>query len=85
MMPCLHNYVTVDPQAFLGEPKYCEVIFNMCKQVWHHCNIVLHQFIYIHVLSCVYGSLFPLNSENFGMRDKKLKRSPLFSKFIFSK
>jgi hypothetical protein len=33
MMPCLHNYVTVDPQAFLAEPKYCEIIFNMCKQV----------------------------------------------------
>uniref|UniRef100_A0A7M5X8J5 Exportin-2 central domain-containing protein n=1 Tax=Clytia hemisphaerica TaxID=252671 RepID=A0A7M5X8J5_9CNID len=33
MMPCLHNYVTVDPQAFLANPKYCEVIFNMCKQM----------------------------------------------------
>ena len=33
MMPCLHNYVTVDPPAFLGEPQYCEVIFNMCKQM----------------------------------------------------
>ena len=68
MMPCLHNYVTVDPQAFLGEPKYCEVIFNMCKQVWNHCNIVLqHQLIYIRVAK------FPLNSENFGVRDKKTK------------
>jgi len=33
MMPCLHNYVTVDPQAFLAEPKYCEVILNMCKKM----------------------------------------------------
>jgi len=33
MMPCLHNYVTVDPPAFLAEPQYCEVIFNMCKQM----------------------------------------------------
>jgi len=33
MMPCLHNYVTVDPPAFLSQPKYCEVIFNMCKKM----------------------------------------------------
>jgi len=33
MMPCLHNYVTVDPSAFIAEPQYCEVIFNMCKEV----------------------------------------------------
>lgn len=33
IMPCLYNYVTVDPNAFLSEPKYCELIFNMCKQM----------------------------------------------------
>ena len=33
MMPCLHNYVTVDPVAFLSEPQYCEIIFNMCKKM----------------------------------------------------
>merc|ERR1719397_868048 len=32
-MPCLHNYVTVDPLAFLGEGRYSEVIFNMCKDM----------------------------------------------------
>jgi len=33
MMPCLHNYVTVDTEAFLRNPKYCEVIFGMCKKM----------------------------------------------------
>ncbi|XP_012566342.1 importin-7 isoform X1 [Hydra vulgaris] len=33
MMPCLHNYVTVDPEAFLARPKYCEAIFNMCNKM----------------------------------------------------
>ncbi|XP_057289833.1 importin-7-like [Hydractinia symbiolongicarpus] len=31
MMPCLHNYVTVDPKAFLAEQRFCEVIVKMCK------------------------------------------------------
>jgi len=33
MMPCLHNYVTVDPAAFMGEQQYVEVVFNMCKDM----------------------------------------------------
>lgn len=33
MMPCLHNYVTVDPGAFLADPKWLEIVFNMCKMV----------------------------------------------------
>lgn len=33
MMPCLHNYVTVDPQAFLSNSRHCEVMFNMCKKM----------------------------------------------------
>ncbi|XP_013398069.1 importin-7 [Lingula anatina] len=33
MMPALHNYVTVDPQAFLANPKHLEIIYNMCKTV----------------------------------------------------
>lgn len=33
MMPSLHNYVTIDPGAFLAEPKWLEIIFNMCKMV----------------------------------------------------
>ncbi|PIK52316.1 putative importin-7 isoform X2 [Apostichopus japonicus] len=33
MMPALHNFVTVDPPAFMANPKNFEVIFNMCKQI----------------------------------------------------
>lgn len=33
MMPCLYNYVTVDPQAFMSDPKHSEVIFAMCKKM----------------------------------------------------
>lgn len=33
MMPCLHNYVTVDPETFLKNEKYCQIIFNMCQKM----------------------------------------------------
>ncbi|XP_067928154.1 importin-7-like [Watersipora subatra] len=33
MMPCLHNYVTVDPDKFASNPKHLEMIYNMCKVV----------------------------------------------------
>ncbi len=33
MMPLLHNYVTVDTNMLLTDPKYLEVIYTMCKKV----------------------------------------------------
>lgn len=33
MMPAIHNYVTVDPKAFLSNPSYCSAIYDMCKTV----------------------------------------------------
>ncbi|XP_077450428.1 importin-8 isoform X3 [Stigmatopora argus] len=33
MMPLLHNYVTVDTDVFLSNPKNLEIIFSMCKKV----------------------------------------------------
>ncbi|VDP89150.1 unnamed protein product [Echinostoma caproni] len=33
MMPCLHNYMTVDRNAFISDPKHVEVIAAMCSQV----------------------------------------------------
>ncbi|XP_057712393.1 importin-8 [Corythoichthys intestinalis] len=33
MMPLLHNYVTVDTDVFLSNPKNLEIIFRMCKKV----------------------------------------------------
>ncbi|KAG7277637.1 hypothetical protein CRUP_025322, partial [Coryphaenoides rupestris] len=33
MMPLLHNYVTVDTDALLSDPKHLEVIYTMCKKV----------------------------------------------------
>ncbi|XP_020624379.1 importin-7-like [Orbicella faveolata] len=33
MMPCLHNYITVDTPAFLANPKNLELIYNMCKKM----------------------------------------------------
>ena len=32
-MPLLHNYVTVDTDMLLSNPKHLEVIYTMCKKV----------------------------------------------------
>ena len=29
----LHNYLTVDPQTFLANPKNMEIVYTMCKKV----------------------------------------------------
>ncbi|XP_077868643.1 importin-7 isoform X2 [Saccoglossus kowalevskii] len=34
MMPALHNFIIVDPPAFLSDPKRIEVIYNMCKKIF---------------------------------------------------
>ncbi|XP_060934256.1 importin-8 isoform X3 [Limanda limanda] len=33
MMPLLHNYITVDTDMLLSNPKHLEVIYSMCKKV----------------------------------------------------
>ena len=33
MMPALHNYITVDPAAFIANPKHLEMVYDMCKVV----------------------------------------------------
>lgn len=33
MMPLLHNYVTVDTDTLLSDPKHLEVLFTMCRKV----------------------------------------------------
>ncbi|KAJ0069962.1 hypothetical protein NL108_017662, partial [Boleophthalmus pectinirostris] len=33
MMPLLHNYVTVDTDVLLSNPKHLEIIYSMCKKV----------------------------------------------------
>jgi len=33
MMPALHNYITVDTQAFLSNENHIVAMFNMCKAV----------------------------------------------------
>jgi len=33
MMPALHNYVTVDPEAFISDPERIQIIFDMCKKI----------------------------------------------------
>ncbi|ESO95346.1 hypothetical protein LOTGIDRAFT_214997 [Lottia gigantea] len=33
MMPALHNYITVDTEAFLANPHHIQVIYEMCKAV----------------------------------------------------
>lgn len=33
MMPALHNYVTVDTEAFLSNQNHILAMFNMCKAV----------------------------------------------------
>jgi len=34
MMPALHNYVTVDPEAFISDPERIQIIFDMCKKIF---------------------------------------------------
>uniref|UniRef100_A0A8C9U242 Importin 8 n=1 Tax=Scleropages formosus TaxID=113540 RepID=A0A8C9U242_SCLFO len=55
MMPLLHNYVTVDTDMLLSNPKHLEIIYTMCKKVraamvtlrmvraWH-CSTVTFNF-----------------------------------------
>uniref|UniRef100_A0A671QG92 Importin N-terminal domain-containing protein n=1 Tax=Sinocyclocheilus anshuiensis TaxID=1608454 RepID=A0A671QG92_9TELE len=33
MMPLLHNYITVDTDTLLSDPKYLEIIYSMCKKI----------------------------------------------------
>ncbi|KAM4784401.1 importin-8 isoform 1-T1 [Cyanocitta cristata] len=33
MMPLLHNYVTIDTDTLLSNPKHLEIIYSMCKKV----------------------------------------------------
>ncbi|EDO49266.1 predicted protein [Nematostella vectensis] len=33
MMPCLHNYITVDTPAFISIPKHLEIIYKICKKM----------------------------------------------------
>ena len=54
MMPCIHNYITVDTPAFLENPKNLEILYNMCKKVsifetLIECYIVqeVHSFMYM--------------------------------------
>ena len=46
MMPCLHNYITVDTPAFLANPKNMEVIYNICKKVWFNFLFVIMRLDY---------------------------------------
>lgn len=52
MMPVLHNYITVDTNAFLSNENHILAIFNMAKAVSFqtlYCNITLN----INVLNIV--------------------------------
>lgn len=49
MMPCLHNYITVDTPAFLANPKNLELIYNMCKKVFM-CECVPSEYFLITTL-----------------------------------
>ena len=33
MMPLLHNYVTIDTNTLLSNPKHLEILFTMCRKV----------------------------------------------------
>ena len=33
MMPCLHNYLTVDTEQFLTSPRNLEILYMMCSKV----------------------------------------------------
>ena len=46
MMPLLHNYVTVDTDMLLSNPKHLEVIYTMCRKVSSYTGCVLK---YMHV------------------------------------
>ena len=41
MMPALHNYVTTDPTAFIGQRKHLHIVYEMCKKVnYRDCQFV---------------------------------------------
>lgn len=40
LMPALHNYITIDTEAFLTDENYVAVIFDMCKTVCITIDIV---------------------------------------------
>lgn len=35
MMPALHNYITIDTDAFLSDEKRLLAIYNMCKEIFN--------------------------------------------------
>ena len=47
MMPLLHNYVTVDTDTLLSNPKHLEIIYTMCKKVSGPSMLLV-----VFVLSC---------------------------------
>lgn len=44
LMPALHNYVTVDAQAFLSNPNHAMHIFDLCRKVCVCMEIIIHVF-----------------------------------------
>ena len=45
MMSVLYNFVRVDVDAFLADPKHVEILITMCKSV---CALYIHTILNIH-------------------------------------
>lgn len=50
MMPALHNYITVDTQAFLSNENHVVAMFNMCKAVSTKGIYIIQFYLYNSIL-----------------------------------
>lgn len=53
LMPALHNYVTIDTEAFLSDENHMVYIFDMCKTVGIQFLILFNKSVHQHhVIYC---------------------------------
>lgn len=93
MMPALHNYVTVDTQAFLSNENHVLAMFNMCKavswflffwnntKIWYmnwHSVVQLHNYLKSWLVLNV--EVWSLHMKLFTLRCMALSTSTVFIK-----
>lgn len=55
MMPALHNYITIDTDAFLMDEKRLLAIYNMCKEIFTKGKLLTTLTVFVHNrIGCVY-------------------------------
>lgn len=80
MMPLLHNYVTIDTDTLLSNPKHLEILFTMCRKVSMSLSIVA--VVLTNVCLFCFRILFQFVSYTFS---SALSSSTYILSFVFSK